>query len=208
MGNLKLKAAPEELADPNAGQVRPGTEFGEALTCLARQSEIIVEIGTWRGLGSTLCLAQGLERDSQRFYTVEFGLELWEEAKKHYDDPRINFIYGTLVMPGEWPEFSYPDPSFIKYYEAERLMNQGVPYVLDQLPDRIDLLLLDASSWSGRVEFLKLWERSKIIAMDDIDKERTHKNEENRRQLIDAGWKVLADRLDDRTGGWGIYQRP
>lgn len=208
MGSVKLIATQQELADPDSGQVRPGTEFGDMLTQIARKSEIIVETGTWRGLGSTLCLALGLERESQRLYTVEFGLDISRKASAHYDDPRMTFIHGTVVLPEEWPEFSYPDPDFEKYYKIEQEINRNTPYVLDKLPTTIDLLMLDASSWSGRVEFLKLWERSKVIAMDDINPERTHKNEENRQQLLDSGWVVLADRLNERTGGWGIYQRP
>lgn len=208
MGNIKLIATAEELADPNMGQVLPGSEFGTMLTKLARESEVIVEIGTWKGLGSTLCLALGLERDSQHLTTVEFGLDLSRIASTHYDDPRISFIHGTLVLPDEWPDFFYPDPSFDKYYDIEKQMNQNAPYVLNAMPASIDLLMIDASSWSGRIEFLKLWERSRVIAMDDINGEKTHKNEENRTQLIELGWTILADRMDDRTGGWGIYQRP
>jgi hypothetical protein len=208
MFSTNIVASKEKLIDFYTGQIKPGTAFGGMLTWLALQSETIVETGTWHGLGSTLCLVLGMVRPTQRLYTIELSSQACAEAATYYDDNRITFINGTLITESEWPEFNYPDPSYRHFWEAERAINKTVPYVLDQLPSSIDLLVIDAGIWSGRAEFLRLWERSRIIAMDDTNGSRTSKNELNRQQLLDAHWTIVADMPNDRTGGWSVFQRP
>lgn len=55
-----------------------GTSFGQALYSLAKQSDVkkVLEIGTWFGGGSTLCLAKGLKESDPSMkekvlYTIE-----------------------------------------------------------------------------------------------------------------------------------------
>ncbi|MDA1277250.1 MAG: hypothetical protein O2960_24835, partial [Verrucomicrobia bacterium] len=80
------------MSEPK-GQILPNSEFGDLLTELAKKSETILEIGTWHGQGSTLCLAKGLVRPTQRMWTVDQSFEMWMEAKAHYvSDPRIRFL--------------------------------------------------------------------------------------------------------------------
>lgn len=189
------------------GQIRPGSAFGDLLTRLARHSETIVETGTWRGLGSTYCFYLGLERPSQRLFTVELCEEQHREAMGYYDDPRITFLHGTLVLPEEVPPFDYPDPDYRYYYEKEIALNAQAPYVLDRIPERIDLLLIDGGFWSAQTEYAKLADRSKIIALDDTNAARESKNVRNRTKLLKAGWKVLGDQLEDRNG-WAVFERP
>lgn len=189
------------------GQIKPGSAFGDCLTKLATEAETIVETGTWMGLGSTYCIALGLVRPTQRFFTVEMCLAQHETAKKWYDDTRITFIHGTLVLPDEVPPFSYPDPDFKKYHDVEVEINRTTPYVLDQIPAQIDLLLIDGGAWSGPVEFQKLWQRSRTIALDDTNPIRESKNDANRRFLLEQpDWKCLEDHMEDRNG-WAVFQR-
>lgn len=189
------------------GQIRPGSPFGEMLTKLARQSEIIVETGTWHGLGTTLCLYKGLERPSQHIYTVELNLGRHLEAKGYYNDPRITFIHGTLVLQSEVPPCTCDLPGYRPQYEEEKLLNSTAPYVLDRIPDSIDLLLIDSGFWAGLVEFNKLGPRANVIALDDTNPSVEVKNVRTRKYLIEQGWTVLADRQDDRNG-WFVAQRP
>lgn len=170
--------------NPLHSQLLADSHMGMALAALARKSETIVEIGTYNGAGSTYCLALGLERPSQRLVSVEMDEVTSKWARTLYDDPRIEFVHGTLVLPNEVPPFSFPDPSFRKYYDVEVKMNEASPYVLDRMPQKIDLLFLDGGEWSAGVEFAKLWERCQWIAMDDTNPKLVHKNVANREFLL------------------------
>lgn len=165
--------------EPN-GQILPSSRFGSMLTALAKTVDAIVEIGTWNGGGSTLCLAMGLERPEQRLYTIEADRTMRDTAKARYSDDRIVFIHGT-VSP----------------------MNDS-PIVLDQLPSEIGLLLIDGGDGNGSADMELLLERSEIIALDDT---REQKNSGNRRFLIAQHWVELADVQDERNG-WTIFKRP
>lgn len=189
------------------GQIHPNSKFGKVLTELAKASNNIVEIGTWRGLGSTKCLHLGMVRPDQRMWTIELCEAQHNEAKTYYDDPRIRFLLGTLVRAWEVPAFEYPDQSFKQYYDVEVEINANAPYVFRKLPETIDLLLIDGGSWSGEIEFKKLAPRSKIIALDDTNPKREIKNVRTREQLIKDKWIVLHDEIEDRNG-WAVFKRP
>lgn len=168
--------------DPFKGQILPASLFGRLLTELSGWANTIVEIGTWRGGGSTACIVAGLNRPEQRFYAVESCPNMIAEAKAMHSDSRIVWLNGAVSPSG------------------------STPIILDQLPDKIDLLLIDGGEDTGESDFNALWERSTIIALDDTH-ERCRKNKRNRQFLIDEGWKVLADFPDERNG-WFVAKRP
>lgn len=196
---------PDELLA--LAQIKVGSRFGDLLTRLARQAEIIVELGTFKGVGSTYCLYLGMERPSQRLYSIDLYEENIRSAQQIYNDSRIQFIHGTLVLPSEVPPFNWPQPDWRCYYDSEVSSNESVPYVLDQMPPAIDLLMMDSGEWSGEVEFSKLWERSNIICMDDTNPLKTCKHVKSRTFLLEKGWSVIADNQDERNG-WAAFQRP
>ncbi len=174
------------MSDINAnqplGQIVPNSPFGRLLTYLAKQSNIIVEIGTWHGEGSTRCLANGLIRPEQRFYAIESSRDMFDESRSRYSDPRIVWLNGT-VSP----------------------MNDAL-IILDQLPPSIDLLLIDGGDHNGWSDFLALWTRTKIIALDDTNDD-CIKGKKSRACLIEHKWTPIADRQNDRNG-WCVFQRP
>lgn len=207
---IRLPTNTKEDPVSNRGQIRPGSKFGDMLTQLARGSEIIVETGTWRGLGSTLCLYLGLERASQKIYSIELDPTLHNEAKSYYDDSRMIFIHGSLVLPSEVPPCkpkTHKPPSYKESYDHDVKLNTSAPYVLPMIPNQIDLLLLDSGFWSGSVEFDKLWTRTSIIALDDTRTDLDVKNVSTRQRLIKSGWIVVCDEPNDRNG-WFIAKRP
>lgn len=128
------------MSEPQ-GQILPGSEFGDCLTELAKECETILEIGTWRGLGSTLCLSKGLVSPTQRMWTVDQSFEMWMEAKAHYvSEPRIRFLNAHTVD------------------------------VLDEIPLRLDLVLFDGSDLHTDTEFDLLVHRiQKYAAFDDTN---------------------------------------
>lgn len=155
--------------DNQTGQVLPDTRLGHWLTALAAQSSVIVEIGTWKGLGSTLCIANGLCHSKQHFYTIEADEACWNEARSRYNDSRIHFVKGHCLE------------------------------VLDKLPSRIDLLLLDGHDETTDAEFDALASRATIIVLDDT---KTRKNARQRGLILEnpSRFSLIADYPDDRNG--------
>lgn len=87
-------------------QVPPESRFGLALTEQARRCEIIVEIGTHKGLGTTRCLFNALERPTQIIYSYETEPELCQEARGHYTDDRVQIINSSVPFEG-WDRIDF-----------------------------------------------------------------------------------------------------
>lgn len=184
------------------GQITPGTAFGQALTEQAKKADIIVEVGTWYGLGSTLCFVMGMERPTQRLVSIECDWEKHIIAVGRYNDPRLTFLCGVVTR--EMDNLTSPKKRDVDYHEAERVFAQGCPVIYDQIPETIDLLLLDGGEWSsGRILHL-LMPRTKVIALDDV---RVAKNAANRRFLLyDPKFRLVKENIKDRNG-WSIFER-
>lgn len=164
------------------GQILLDSDFGKLLAKLARQCEVIVEIGTWNGRGSTKCLADGLVRDSQQMFSIEADKAMFDSARKLHSGSRIVFLNGTVSE-----------------------MND-VLLVASQLPDKIDLLLIDGGDKNGAADFDALIDRvTGFIALDDTAPGH-EKNSGNRARLIQSGWKVIADNLTERNG-FAVFQK-
>jgi hypothetical protein len=196
------------MSDDPQGQILPGSVFGDLLTKYATESETIVDLGTWRGEGSTLCLSLGLMRPTQRMWSVELEPELYRIASAKYHDSRITFLLGRV---GDlYEEFEHPGGEEMRgpmRYGYLKDVFLRTPNVLDQLPYEIDFLLIDSGEWSASGEMHVLLPRTRIIALDDVGPDRSHKNVENRLRLIHRGWITLHEDLSERNG-WGIYRKP
>lgn len=154
-----------------SGQINRGSPLGDAIYDLAKISEIqtIVEIGTWNGLGSTKCVLDALkyrldldDHDLCSFISLETSKYQYELALKN--TPKLkNFrlIHGRIL------EISELVPVDHQYFREDLANYQSCSNVLDQLPDLIDLLILDGGDYTSELEFDKLADRSGIIVMDD-----------------------------------------
>lgn len=128
---------PEQDQATNA-QVLKDSPFGRALTEQADKANVIVEIGTWKGRGSTLCLRLGMTRPEQWLFTVEPNFECWKEARAAWpDEPRMVFL------------------------------NAEARDVAHVLPKFVDLLLLDGGEESGFEDYQLLVARARVVIMDD-----------------------------------------
>lgn len=187
----------------NPGQILPESEFGKLLTKLAKESEVTCEIGTWFGNGSTLCLYRGMTRPEQRLVTFEVDLTKVMIARNFLkNDPRIEFVHGTIVRSDEFQPFEHPDPKAERFYWPEFSATANAPYRFDAVPEKIDLLVLDGGDWCSEVEFEKLIDRTKVLAMDDTNPSKTPKNSRNRETVLSQpeAWEVVADNQNDRNG--------
>lgn len=152
------------------GQILPGSRFGDLLTELAKEAEVICEIGTWHGLGSTKCLANGLVRHTQRMWTFERDKEVSAEAASYYNDSRITFVNGSILETPRTHTFR-----------------------------NIDLLLLDGDDIETEQEFQAYKDSCKVIALDDTN-ERKNRLQRAIILNNPQTWQVIEDCLSGRLG--------
>ena len=140
----------------------------------------LVEIGTWNGLGSTLCILQGIQgKDFISFHSLECNKEKLEQARVNLKDhlnENIQLLWGTIlpkhtfdidVIERLFPTINTSDE--LRHYMQVDISNCLVaPNVLDRLPQDIDFLLLDGGDFTTLQEFQLLLPRcTAYIALDD-----------------------------------------
>lgn len=156
------------------GQMNKSTERWGLIQKVIKSNDFktIVEIGTWKGMGSTLAILSS-KNDGTNFFSVESNLEFYEVAKKNllsYTD-KFELIHGRIVELGDVEEFckNLELTNEQKKWLSEDIKNLNNSInVLSQIPQEIDFLLLDGGEFSTYPEWLVLKDRSKIIALDDI----------------------------------------
>ena len=79
-----------------------------------------------------------------------------------------------------------------------------VPNVLDQIPAKIDFLILDGGEFSTTAELDKLIDRSNYIFLDDTI---MRKNRENRMRLINSLEFIMLDDYPADRHGWSLFKR-
>lgn len=157
------------MSEPK-GQILPDSEFGELLTELAKKCERIVEIGTWHGQGSTLCLFRGLVRMTQLMWTIEQDETVWREAKGYYKDKsRIMFL------------------------------NMHGVDAIGHLPTELDFILFDGHDEQTDGEFdLYLPRLTRFVALDDTNVRKNARQLKLLRD--DLKWTLIKNRTGDRNG--------
>lgn len=161
------------------GQILLGSERCLLLSKAIKENncKIIFEIGTWRGLGSTLCIINSITSDS-KFISLESNKGFHEIAIRNlekYKD-KVELIYGSIVTLEEIDNFvkDFVLDEIKKKWLEEDLENIKMsPYVLGKVPNEIDFLFLDGGEFSTYCEWLKLKNRSKIVGIDDIKELKT-----------------------------------
>jgi len=192
------------------GQINRGSNLGEAIYQLAINPEIktIVEIGAWNGAGTTKCLRDAVI-DGKKTDCVVFSLEAY---KSMYDQavannqpslPNFHLIHGRIVEKDEMNWFDYDSLSKDeKGWLKDDIANYDqCPNVIDQLPTRIHLLVLDGGEFSSYVEWHKLIDRSKYIVLDDTY-QNTRKFTYVRNSILEnpERYEVIKDVTNDRNG--------
>jgi hypothetical protein len=138
----------------------------------------IVEIGTWRGMGSTLCVLESMSSDSE-FITLESNKFFFDIATSNLEQyiKKIKLIHGTIVSCEDVLAFAsnYDLDDIKKKWLTDDLNNmKSCSNVINEIFNEIDLLLLDGGEFSTYPEWNKLKNRTKIVALDDIREIKTN----------------------------------
>jgi hypothetical protein len=204
------------------GQINLGTNLGDHIYRLAQRPDIqtIVEIGTWNGLGSTLCVLEAIKDSSKEFISIEAYKEMCLTAERNLRQfqksygGRFKLLNGTIITPED-----------LKWIDIQRIteeVKQGIApneihvehfkiwlqrdietiacadNILHLMPKNIDMLILDGGEYSTYPEWLKLKDRTRIFVLDDT---RLLKCKRIRQEMLDSNkYKVIVDNISERNG--------
>jgi hypothetical protein len=212
------------------GQVNLGSGLGTALFELARLPEVqtALEVGTWNGEGSTLCIASGLAETSGRLYSIELDAGMYRQAVDYYahDDFPVELIhgcplsaeafrpFGTYLAGGQVTQHEKDDPGlYERWYTNELELARIAPekMVLKRIVDQagnLDLVFLDGGEFTSDAEFEYLEPHiSGFIVLDDTNPLGSIKNSASRIRILESPcWDVVSDELYDRAG-WMVARK-
>jgi hypothetical protein len=177
--NLKNYFSTKNKLKQSSGQMKDH-ELKNKLVDLITNYDInnIVEIGTWNGLGSTTMLLNIIRDSNKRinFFSLEADLLCFKAAKKNLknDLGKVNLILGRVhdiddlnyVNKDIIFDFGYGEKEY-EWFVQDLRRYKKIKNVSSQIPNKIDLLLLDGGEFSGYADFLSLYSRCRFIVLDD-----------------------------------------
>lgn len=192
------------------GQIRLGTPFGDRLyeLCFTNPTiKTVVEIGTWKGLGSTECIIGGLadsRKDGISFMSLEADSRMYARACEVWKGRLPNWaeiVWGRIIDIGDMDSSNlgscHPDERL--WFEQDRTAFIGCPNVMGRLPEKIDFLFLDGGEFSTYVEYFKLKDRSTFVGLDDTTSRKCRRIRDE--VLSDPqGYEILLDNPWYRNG--------
>lgn len=186
------------------GQITKFSVFGKKIYELTKRLDVknILEIGTTWGMGTTLCIFEGvIHKKDFLVISLECRKERVQEAKRNLLPlENFNIVHGTITtyeelypLLEEFTELPYND-----WLKEDLHFLKNTPYVFDTLPDKLDLTIIDGGEFSGWIEFNKLWERSRFIVLDDT----ATKHFKSRQFILNNlnKFEILYDDITTRNG--------
>lgn len=200
-----------------AGQINRGSSAGELIYQLSKDENnmVFVELGTWNGEGSTKCFMDALcERiDDCVLYSMEShpfhykeAEDFWNPQLIPYKKTKLILMLGRIIEVSEMATVDQvlmsPKPLTHKEWKnwhknyVENYAN--VNNIYGDLPNFIDVLLLDGGDFSSYAGWKKLENRTKIVLLDDINVFKNYRV--NQELALSSDWKLLADYSNERNG--------
>jgi len=187
------------------GQIRGESRFGSWVSILAGAASVenVLEIGAWKGLGSTYLIAQAIKfKPHVQAISLEVNREFLEIARANlsgFDRPSL--VYGTLVSPDILDRDGLSEQEQVWLDDDIRNIS-AAPNVLSQLPEEIHFLLLDGGEFSSWAEFQVLLPRVRgYLLLDDTE---IRKNRRVHQFLANDDAWLLLDQGKDRNG-WSVW---
>jgi hypothetical protein len=190
------------------GQINLNDTAGQIIfqTCQKNDVETIVEIGTWNGCGSTNCIYEAIKGTNKTCLSLEINEKMHELAKQNLIYKKeIKLIRGKIT--DKLIEISKENKQFFTDYSYEQKLNWlnsdkkdllEVSNAMDQMPSKIDFLILDGGEFSSWFEYEILKNRSKYIFLDDT-KPPAFKNYQSRIDMIQNHITII-DNQNERNG--------
>jgi hypothetical protein len=189
------------------GQILENSDFCQSINDIFSKykPQTVLEIGTWKGMGSTKCIINNvIEYNTKTFISIESNLTFHTEAQINLTNylNYVHLLYGKIIEINDINSFVSTQElnSNEKIWLQEDLINiSKAPNVLSSIPENIDFLLLDGGEFSTYSEWLKLKDRSKIIALDDTSTTKCRKIKQEVLADQNSSYKILKD-SNERNG--------
>jgi hypothetical protein len=198
------------------GQINMNSEFGYEVYNICKKESIknIVEVGTWNGQGSTVCIMNALMEKNNKsiLYSFEADKENYNKAVQFWNNKDTNNRLSLInaVLHRECLEIDevknmYPNVNdfVLNFYLREReLLHINNMFDISSL-ENIDVILLDGAEYTTYGDFNVLIKKNpKVIMLDDSN---IFKCKQIRTELLNnPEWKLLKENLNDRHG-WSIF---
>lgn len=206
-----------ELNETNlnfVGQITLDQNLGKHIKNLTGRKDVktIVDVGTFHGLGSTICIIDGMD-DTKKMWSIELYPNMYKYSLMNlskYLTPNIILLNGKIIEYNDVFWFDHGTIDFSTDEHARLWYKKDMKYlkesknVLSELPNIIDLLVLDGGEYTTYPEYLKLKDKTNIIVLDDVI---IHKCKRVREELLnDSDFKLIFEDLNDRNG-YSIFER-
>lgn len=170
------------------GQITRHSAIGSWINLLCSDSDVtqIVEIGTWKGGGSTELIRAGIyNRDSVSALCLEADYDMFCESEKRHRNTRgITVLWGSVVNSSQLDRTDLNDLEKGWIDQDEKALHR-CPNVLEQIYPKIDLLLLDGGEFSTYSDWLILHDRlSKWVILDDTATRKSRRIQNEVRQGV------------------------
>lgn len=211
---------PETFAN---GQIQLHSEFGSFLTEIVQdvRYKTILEVGTWKGNGTTRCIVEGLIKRFQRnpipdfhFYSLEANYQFYLEALALWLPeglPFLQLIYGKLHLNGlltreqvqSHTKYDWVKTHFQLWFEKDVEDYKRSPFIHPRLLPELDIVVLDGGEFCGYADWQAIKQRNpKIVCLDDII---VMKNCDVLAELeCDNAWEKIAG--SDERHGWAVFK--
>lgn len=209
MWNIEDKNGFESKCKQNEGQININQNFGKIIFELSKclTNNIFVDIGTWNGLGSTKCFIEGMLLNKKSvLYTIENNKEKYEYAKNYWKDVviennlNVNFLNGSLIGNDSINNWLVGNDIILEKDQEYWLSidKKNSSNIISLNIDRIDVLLIDGSDYSGYLELMLLKNISNYILLDDVN---GLKNKMSRDFMLKSeDFELIKEDLSDRNG--------
>jgi len=196
------------------GQITLEQNLGKHIKNLTERKDVktIVDVGTFHGLGSTICIIDGMD-DTKKMWSIELYPNMYKYSLinlSKYLTPNIILLNGKIIEYNDvfWFDHNTIDFSTDEHarlwYEKDMKYLKKSKNVLTELPNIIDLLVLDGGEYTTYPEYLKLKDKTNIIVLDDVI---IHKCKRVREELLnDSDFELIFEDLNDRNG-YSIFER-
>lgn len=211
--NIKNYFSSKEKAKKSPGNIRRDTKSGRLIENVIYEHSLrkILEIGTWNGLGSTNTVIDILEdlNEDYSFISIESDKIFFEQAKKNLKkkmNKNIQLKLGRIIEIDELPDIENINfgevgliPKNKEWFIQDLRRYKKVKNIYNELPSEFDLVILDGGEFSTYPEFLKLYKKTKFIALDDTE---TYKQYDVLKFIKNnKGFKLVSE-----TSGFAIYK--
>lgn len=201
------------------GQINRKGKMGQLLYSCAKYGGFTkwLEIGTWNGNGTTLCILDGF-RDgacsTAKLVSYESNKYLCRCAELnltgHAAKSQLQIIHGRLSVGKTFPEPTTFSPEirasnhFCRYYDEERFTFKNAAVI--PCPFEPEVLVLDGGEYGSTLDWESISkENLKVLFLDDI---LSYKNKELYANLLkDPSWNLVDSETTGRVNGWACFTR-